>query len=75
MIMIMIMIMVIVMITIMIIVMMIFMMIGGECRTWHWGHEDQLDKVITHDIHDYDYDYRDDYDYDHCDDDIHDDWW
>ena len=26
-----------------------------DCRTWHWGHEDQLDKVITHD-RDNDYD-------------------
>ena len=28
------------------------MMIGGECRTWHWGHEDQLDKAIIHDDND-----------------------
>ena len=45
---------------ILVIMIMIIMMIGGECRTWHWGHEDQLDKVITHNIHDSDYDYCDD---------------
>ena len=30
-----------------------------DCRTWHWGHEDQLDEVITHNRDNDDYDDRD----------------